>query len=39
MGERKLTLSTGGWWRDGKRKTVLLSLQYVPDAVAGISRT
>lgn len=39
MGELKLTLSTGGWWTDGKMKNVLLSLQYVPDAVVDISRT
>lgn len=39
MGELKLTFSTGGWWRDGKIKNVLLSLQYVPDAVVDISRT
>lgn len=38
MGELKLTLSTGGLWMDGKIK-MSLSLQYMPDAVVGISCT
>lgn len=39
MGELKLTLSTGGWRTDGKIENALLSLQYMPDAVVGISCT
>ena len=40
MHGRALTDSyTGGWWRDGNINNVLLSLQYVPDAVVGISCT